>query len=282
MTTSTLRARMREDLRIRNLSPRTERCYLWHVAEFARHFGRSPAELGPEDIRRYQLWLIEEKRVSWSSFNQAVAALRFLYGVTLRRDWAIERIPYGKREKKLPVILSREEVGRVLAAVRNEKHRTLLTTIYAAGLRLGEAIRLEVGDIDSERMVLRVRGGKGRKDRLVPLGRELLERLRRYWLAYRPERILFPGAALDRTLHPTGVQRAFSRALLAAGIRKRACVHTLRHCYATHLLEAGTDLRAIQAWLGHTSLSTTAVYLHVRTDGGRGCTSPLETTPARG
>jgi integrase/recombinase XerD len=273
---TTLRQRMREDMRIRNLSERTQACYIWHVAQFARHFGRSPEELDAEHVRRYQLYLIEEKRASWSSFNQGVCALRFLYRVTLGKEWAVEQIPYAKREKKLPSVLSVDEVQRLLAAVRNEKHRVLLTTIYAAGLRLSEAIGLRVTDIDSERMVLHVRRAKGQKDRLVPLSPRLLDRLRCYWKCFRPRTYLFPGAKRDAGLHPTAVQRAFQSARLMSGLRKRASVHTLRHSYATHLLESGTDLRKIQTWLGHKSLNTTAVYLHVGVGGSHG-RSPLDT-----
>jgi site-specific recombinase XerD len=273
-----LRERMRQDLCIRNLSPRTQECYLWHVERFAKHFGRSPAVLGPEEVRQYQIHVVEEKRASWSWFNQAVCALRFFYGVTLGKDWALERIPHGKKEKKLPAVLSRDEVRRLLKAVGNRKHRLMLTTIYAAGLRLGEAIKLRVGDIDSDRMVLHIHQAKGHKDRLVPLSPRLLEQLREYWLAYRPRSFVFPGATIDTSLHPTAVQKAFQRALLVASIRKPASVHTLRHSYATHLLEAGTDLRTIQLWLGHASLNTTAVYLHVSVGAAEGGASPLDAT----
>jgi integrase/recombinase XerD len=272
---STLRQRMREDMRIRNLSERTQDCYIGHVAQFARHFGRSPEELEAEHVRKYQLYLVEEKRASWSRFNQAVCALRFLYRVTLGREWAVEQIPYAKREKKLPSVLSVDEVRRLLGAVRNEKHRVLMMTIYGAGLRLSEAIRLRVTDVDSERMVLHVHGGKGQKDRMVPLSPRLLEQLRRYWKRARPGTYLFPGAKENTGLHPTAVQRAFQSARWAAGLRKRASVHTLRHSYATHLLESGTDLRKIQTWLGHGSLNTTAVYLHVGVGGSSG-KSPLD------
>ena len=273
---TTLRQRMRGDMRIRNLSERTQKCYLRHVTQFALHFGRSPDELGPEQIRRYQLFLVEQKRASWSLFNQAVCALRFLYGVTLRKDWAIEHIPHAKREKKLPVVLSVDEVRRVLGAVRNDKHRVILMTIYAAGLRLSEAFHLRVADVDSERMVLHVRGAKGHKDRVVPVSPRLLESLRGYWRPFRPRSYLFRGSKGDSPIHPTAIQKVFRTACLRVGLRKRAPVHTLRHSYATHLLEAGTDLRSIQVWLGHASLSTTALYLHISAGGSNG-RSPLDT-----
>lgn len=275
-----LRERMQQDMRIRNLSPRTQACYLGHVDQFGKHFGRSPETLDLEHIRAYQVHLVEVKKASWSAFNQAVCALRFLYGVTLGKDWAIEHIPHAKREKKLPSVLSRDEVRRVLDAVRNARQRVLLTTIYAAGLRLSEALSLKVGDVDSERMVLHVRRGKGGKDRMVPLSPVLLEQLREYWRRDRPRTYLFPGAKPDKPLNPTSVQKAMQMAHLRSGIRKPASVHTLRHCYATHLLESGTDLRRIQSWLGHTSLNTTAVYLHVcsATTGGRSPLDALTTT----
>jgi site-specific recombinase XerD len=271
-----LRQRMQQDMRIRNLSPRTQACYLGHVAQFSKHFGRSPADLDAEHVRQYQVHLVEVKQASWSLFNQAVCALRFLYGVTLGKDWAIEHIPHAKREKKLPSVLSIEEVRRLLGAVKNARQRVVLTTIYASGLRLSEALSLKVGDIDSARMVLHVRRGKGGKDRMVPLSPVLLEQLREHWARVRPQTYLFPGARPDKPLNPTSIQKAMQAARLRAGIRKPASVHTLRHSYATHLLESGTDLRRIQTWLGHGSLDTTAVYLHVcsATAAGR---SPLDT-----
>ena len=170
---SRLRQRMLEDLRIRNLSPRTLKCYVWHVEQFAKHFGKSPAVLGPEEIRQYQVHVVEKKKASWSWFNQAVCALRFLYGVTLGKDWTIEHIPHAKREKKLPAVLSVAEVRCLLKAVPNAKHRAVLMTIYAGGLRLSEGIGLKVADVDSGRMMLHVRQGKGGKDRLVPLSEVL-------------------------------------------------------------------------------------------------------------
>jgi len=272
---SRLRQRMIEDLRIRNLSPRTEKCYVWHVEQFAKHFHTSPEFLGPEHIREYQVHVVEKRKASWSWFNQAVCALRFLYGVTLGRDWTIEHIPHAKREKKLPGVLSVSEVRSILKAVPNRKHRVLLMTIYAGGLRLAEGIGLCVSDIDSERMMIHVRQGKGRKDRFVPLSAVLLGPLRAYWLAYRPISYLFPGATVDKPLHPTAIQKAFAWARQRSGIRKVATVHTLRHSFATHHLEAGTDLRTIQSLLGHSSLETTAVYLHVCTNVRTGA-DPLE------
>lgn len=263
---SLLRQRMIDDLRIRNYSPRTIEVYTDCIRGFAAHFRKSPKRLGPEEIRTYQRFLIEEKQVSWPSFNQTVSALRFLYGVTLGRPDLIPRIPYPKHETKLPVVLSVEEVGRFLGAVRNLKHRTILMTLYGAGLRLTEALALTVTDVDSARMVIRVQHGKGGKDRYVDLANTLLLALRGYWKVYRPAPYLFPGRSPDQPLEPTAVQKVCVQARRRAGFQKPISPHTLRHCYATHLLEAGKDLRTIQLRLGHRALTTTARYLHVAAD----------------
>jgi len=260
---SLLRQRMTDDLHIRHYSPRTVEIYIECVRRFAAHFGQSPDVLGAEEIRTYQLHLVNTKRVSWSAFNQMVCALRFLYGVTLGRPALVEQIPYPRQETKLPVVLSVDEVRRLLAAVRNLKHRTVLMTLYGAGVRLGEALALSMADIDSARMVIRVQQGKGKKDRYADLSPTLLAALRAYWMAYHPTRRLFPGESPDRPLHETAVQRACGEARRLAGLSKRVSPHTLRHCYATHLLEAGTDLRTIQLRLGHRGLTTTAMYLHM-------------------
>lgn len=261
---SLLRTRMIEDLRIRNYSERTVEIYVRCVSEFAKHFGRSPETLEQEEIREYQRYLVEEKKTSWSFFNQSVCALRFLYTKTLEKDWLVKHIPFPKKEKRLPEVLSIEEVSKLFAKVRALKQRTILQTMYAAGLRLNEALNLETNDIDSERMVIRVRQGKGRQDRYVKLSPSLLETLREYYKACRPTgTLLFPNRNGDEATHPTTVQRACARAARAAGLRKRVTTHTMRHSFATNLLEAGTDLRTIQILLGHGSLNTTAIYLHI-------------------
>jgi integrase/recombinase XerD len=270
-----LRQRMIEDLRLRNYAPKTEQTYLDHVSRFARHFGRSPEQLGPEEIRDYQLHLVEQG-VSWSLFNQAVCALRFLYRVTLKCPDAVEQIPFRKREKRLPSVLSPEEVQRLLGAVENRKHRLILMVLYATGLRVSEVVHLKVDDIDSARMVIRVRQGKGRKDRLVMLSPVLLEELRRYWRWHRPTLWLFPGSDAETPLSISAVQRVCQRARRAAGIQKQASPHTLRHSFATHLLEAGTDLRLIQTVLGHRSVSTTQLYTHVAAARIGATASPLD------
>jgi len=264
---SILRQRMIEDLRIRNYSQSTIDIYVLRVAKFALHFGKSPAELGLEEIRRYQFHLVQVRRSSWAVFNQTVCALRFLYGTSLKRPWSIEQIPFPRQEKKLPVVLSCQEVHRLLAAVDNLKHRTILKVLYAAGLRLSEALHLQLQDVDSQRRVLHVRHGKGAKDRYVPLSQTLLEQLREYWKVYRPSDWLFPGQNPDSPLSLAALQSVCRDAAARAGLSKRVSPHTLRHCFATHLLEAGTDLKTIQVLLGHRSLSTTSLYLHVAAGG---------------
>jgi site-specific recombinase XerD len=276
-----LRQRMIADLRIRNYSPRTIERYTQCVAAFARHCGRSPAQVGREQIRTYQSFLVETKRASWTVFNQTVCALRFLYGTTLQRPGLIDDIPFPRQPKPLPVVLSRSEVARFFAAIPNLKHRTVLMTMYAAGPRLEEALHLRVADVDSARPCLRIEQGKGQKDRYTLLPPTLLEQLRTYWKATRPASVwLFPGHDRERPLDATAVQRQCGPAARRAGLRKRVTSHTMRHCFATHLLEAGTDLRTIQQLLGHRSLQSTAVYLHVVTprEGGTPSTDLLAGT----
>lgn len=261
---SLLRTRLIEDLRIRNYSEKTVEIYVRCVSEFAKHFGQSPEALEEGEIREYQRYLVEEKKASWAFFNQSVCALRFLYRKTLQKDWLVEHIPFAKREKRLPEVLGLEEVSRLFANVRALKQRTILQTIYGAGPRLMEALNLQPGDIDSQRMVIRIQQGKGRKDRYVTLSPTLLKTLREYYKGYRPKGTwLFPNRNGDQATHPTTVQRACSRAARAAGLGKRVTPHTLRHSFATSLLEEGTDLRTIQILLGHGSLNTTAIYLHI-------------------
>ena len=261
---SLLRTRLIQDLRIRNYSPRTIEIYVRCITEFAKYFRRSPDQLGEGHVREYQRYLVEERKSSWALFNQTVCALRFLYGKTLHQNWTVEHIPFPKTEKRLPEVLSLEEVSRLFAAVRTLKTRTILETMYGAGLRLMEALKLKPSDIDSHRMALRIQQGKGRQDRYVTLSPTLLETLRDYYRAYRPQgQWLFPSRHPDHPTHPTGVQRACRTAARKAGLSKRVTTHTLRHSFATNLLEAGVDLRTIQILLGHASLNTTALYLHV-------------------
>ena len=260
-----LRKRFIEDLQLRNRSATTIKCYVGHLARFARHFGRSPEYLGPEETRQYQLHLLE-KKLSWSSFNQSVCALRFLYGTTLGRADYIERLPYGRRPKRLPVVLDRQEVMELLACVRLRKHRMILTTMYATGMRVDEAVHLGVADIDSLRMTILVARGKGNKQRLVPLTPALLTELRTWWREHGNPVWLFPGAQPDRPLTSATIQRACHKAVSRAGLKKAATPHSLRHTFATELLEADVNVLTIQKILGHTSLQTTYRYTHVRRD----------------
>jgi len=265
---------MIEDLAIRNYSPGTIKNYVNYVAGFARHFWRSPDELGPEEVRTYQLHLIK-KRVSWSYLNGIVCALRFLYVVTLGRPDMVKRLPYAKKPRRLPTVLSLDEVRRFLGAIGNAKHQMVLTTAYAGGLRISEALGLQVTDIDSQRMVIHVHLGKGRKDRLVPLSEKLLAQLRAYHAQQRLGTYLFPGQT-DRPLNTKSIHEACQRARKAAGLRKRVTPHTMRHSYATHMLEADTDLRTLQVILGHSYISSTTIYTHVRQHRLASARSPLD------
>jgi integrase/recombinase XerD len=274
-----LQERMKRDMELRNFSLRTIKSYLWWMRDFVMHYGRSPEELGDEEIRSYLHFLLKEKDASQASLSQAYSALKFFYERTLGREWNETRIPRSLREKKLPVVLSLEEVQEAFNAIKNLKHRTILTTIYSGGLRLGEALRLKVRDIDSRRMMIRVRQGKGHKDRYTLLGEKALKMLRIYWDVYRPREWLFPSTNLDQPLHPSSVQRVFRKALREAGIEKEASVHTLRHSFATHLLEEGIDLFYIQRLLGHTTPNTTAIYLHVARKDIKNIRSPIDQMP---
>ena len=272
---SPLRRRMIDDMTIRNLSPATQRSYLHAVAKFSRHFGRAPDTLGLGEVRDFQVHLVA-KGVSWGALNQTVCALRFFYGVTLGEATVPERIPYARTPRKLPVILSADEVVRFLEAVSSLKSRAALTTAYAAGLRASEVAGLMIADIDSARGVIRVRHGKGAKDRDVMLSTQLLGILRAYWRLARPQRFLFPGRDEDRPISPTVLHAACRSAVEAAGLSKRVTLHTLRHSFATHLLENGADIRIIQALLGHANLSSTARYTHVAAHIIRATPSPLD------
>ena len=258
-----LRQRLIEDLRLRNYSPETIKAYVRYVAQFARHFGRSPAQLTAEHARQYQLHLLG-KKVSWSTFNQSVCALRFLYGTTLGRQDDIPRLPFGKKPRRIPVVLSRDEVLKLLQCIPSRKQRMLLTTMYATGMRVGEAVHLRVTDIDSRRMTILVGRGKGNKQRLVPLSPKLLTELRLFWKTHRNPVWLFPSRRPDRPLSAPAPGRTLQRAKVRAGLKRRFSTHVLRHTFATELLEAGVDLFSIQKILGHRALSTTATYTHVR------------------
>jgi site-specific recombinase XerD len=258
-----LRQRLIEDMQLRNLAPDTIKGYVRYVAQFSKFFGRSPDQLTSEHARQYQLHLLQ-KKVSWSTFNQSVCALRFLYGTTLGRKDYVPRLPFGKRPKRIPVVLSREEVLKFLQGILSRKQRMLLTTMYATGMRVGEAVQLTVADIDSRRMTILVSRGKGNKQRLVPLSPKLLTELRLFWQTHRNPVWLFPSRQPDKPLRIQAVEGACRRARARAGLKRRFNTHALRHTFATELLEAGVDLFSIQKILGHRSLSTTAHYTHVR------------------
>lgn len=274
-----LRQRMLEDMGIRNFAENTRLSYVQQVSAFARYFGRSPEDMGPEQVRVYQSHLVMNRHLTASSVGTATAALRFLYRVTLKRDWTPDDIPMPKKPFKLPVVLSPEEVTLFLASVGNLKHRTILMTIYATGLRVSEATHLKVTDVDSQRMVIRVDQGKGNKDRYVMLSPRLLEALRSYWTVVRPQLWLFPGDILGRPITRDAVGQACQKAHRACGITKPITPHSLRHAFATHLLESGTDVRRIQLLLGHRSLATTSRYLKIATSTVCATSSPLDLLP---
>lgn len=272
---SPLRRRMIEDMTIRNLSPATQRSYIHAVVRFSDYFGRSPDRLTLDEVRTYQVHLAS-KGVAWGSLNQVVCALRFFYGVTLDQVIIPERIPYAREPRKLPMVLSADEIVRFLEAVSGLKARVALTTAYAAGLRVSEVVALKVGDIESDRMVMRIENGKGGKQRYVMLSAPLLSILRSYWRLMRPSPYLFPGRTPDKPIDQTVLHAACRSAAAAAGLDKRVSVHALRHSFATHLLENGADIRVIQVLLGHENLSTTARYTRVSTGLIAATASPLD------
>jgi site-specific recombinase XerD len=269
-----LRQRLIDELNRRNYSPRTVEAYVAAVARTARHFACSPDRLTPDQLRAFQLHLIA-RSASWSLFNQVACALRFFYRHVLDRPDFVPFVVFGKKPRSLPVVLSPADVRRLLGAVPAGRNRLMLRIAYGCGLRVSELTHLRVADIDSARNVLWVRHGKGNKDRGVPLPAALLDELRSYWREHRPPNWLFAGPT-GRPLDVSNVQRAFQQARRAAGLRQPATCHTLRHCYATHLLEAGTDLPTLQRLLGHSHLSTTLRYLHLRSDRLPHIRSPLE------
>jgi site-specific recombinase XerD len=267
---------MLEDLRIRNYSPSTVRAYIRCVADFAQHFNKPPDKLGSEEIRAYQLFLLNQKRVKLSTYIQSVCALRFFYQNTMHRRIEIDRIPLPRYEKKLPVILSKAEVKALLEAPKNLKHRAMLATMYGAGLRVSEVAKLKVSDLDRERRVIWVRGGRGHKDRQVMLAEPLREVLAAYWKWKRPVEWLFPGKKADCPIATGSVFKLCEAAAQKAGITKPVHPHSLRHAFATHLLDEGVNLLVIQALLGHVHLRTTAGYLHLSDSAIRSTKSPLE------
>ena len=266
-----LRQRMIEDMQLRGLSERTQTAYALAVRQLAKHYGKAPDQITEEELRQYFLHLRNVRQVASSTFTVNLCGIKFLYQRTLKRTWPTLELTRAPREKKLPVVLSTAEVRQILQCIRHPCYRVCLTTVYSCGLRVQEGVHLQVRDIDSDRMLIHVRHGKRAKDRYVPLPPRTLEMLRRYWCTHRHTEWLFPARTRARGTIPTstapmcakGVQRAFRAALQECGIQKPATTHTLRHSYATHLLEAGVHLRLIQAYLGHSSPETTAIYTHL-------------------
>jgi integrase/recombinase XerD len=274
-----LKKMMLEELQLRNYAQNTIRHYLRAVEDFARHFNCSPDRLGPRHIREYQAALFEKRKLSANSVGQHLAALRFFYLKTLRKAWSLAETPYPKKTRRLPTILSREEVAQLLHAARTPGERILLMTLYATGARRSELTHLKVSDIDSQRMVVHIRGGKGRKDRDVMLSPKLLTALRALWRCYhrRSSTWLFPSNyRKDLPIDTKTVWHACQKSAQRAGLQKRVHPHTLRHCFATHLYEAGTDLRAIQVLLGHEHLKDTLLYVHLAIQRLNATGSPLD------
>jgi len=272
-----LRDRMADDLKLAGYAVTTIRLYLHYATKFAEHFGRSPASMGESEVRTYLLHLLEVRKFAHSTYRQCYAALKFLYTVTLRRPFEVEAIPRPRGTATvLPDILSGSEVQALLRSIRELKYRTVAMLTYAAGLRISEACRLRVADIDSKRMLIHVHQGKRAKDRYVMLSERLLTALRVWWQVDRPRDYLFPGTSEDGHLRPDSVRDALHHAAKRAGITKRVTPHVLRHSFATHLLETGTDLRIIQALLGHQTLYMTARYSHVSTRHIQSVRSPLD------
>jgi integrase/recombinase XerD len=271
-----LRQRFIDDLRLRHYAAKTIRVYVDAVAAFAKFCGRSPEKLGPEDVRRYLLHLIHERGLSRSQYVINLHALRNLYHVTLGRPGRLKGVPFPRRQRKLPVVLSRDEVRRLFAVVTNLKHKAVFMVAYDSGLRISEILNLRAEDIDSQRMVIRIRQGKGNRDRYARLTPDLLELLREYWRSERPRTWLFPGVDGRRRYDSSTPGQMLKMACRKAGITKRVSMHVLRHTCATHLLEAGTNLRVIQGLLGHTSINTTALYTHVSVEQLRDAPSMME------
>lgn len=273
--------RMVEDMQIRHFSPSTVAAYTCQIKSFAKFLGKELDAATAEDIRRYQVHLVQDRKLSWNSFNQSVCGLRFLYRITHPMPWAVDRIPYAKPRRRVPTVLDSQEVEALLSCTPNLKQRTILTTLYATGLRVSEVVELQIPDIDSRRMELRVNHGKGRKQRMVPISPRLLTELRDYWKEYRPQDYLFPGTDPKSPYKKGTIQMAIKRIARRAKITKKVTPHTLRHSYATALLEAGVDVLVISRLLGHTSLMTTMIYLHVRRPHLKSTPSPLDWLPVR-
>lgn len=276
---NTLREQMMEELQLRGLTPKTQKIYLREVSNYAKYFDKSPEELGEKELREYLLYLLNERKLAKGTYRFYYQGLKFLYKHTLKREDVVEKIRCPRGQKKLPVVLDLAEIKAMLSVIENLKHRALLTITYSAGLRVSEAAKLKVTDIDSKRMMVRVRQGKGGKDRYSILSQSALELLRRYWRQYRPKEWLFEGKEDGTHVCYTAIRNIFVEAKKRAGITKPASIHTLRHSFATHLIEAGTSLHHVQLLLGHRSPTTTTVYLHVSKMNLAQVCSPLDSIP---
>jgi site-specific recombinase XerD len=267
---------MEADLKLAGYSPSTRKIYLLYARLFAKHHMRSPAEMGEEEIRQYLLHMVENKKISRETYRQIRAAVIFLYSVTLKRQTEVEHLPVRRKKVKLPVVLSGTEVAALLRAIRRPNYRAIVMAQYAGGLRISEACRLRAEDIDSKRMVIHVRAGKGGRDRYTVLSERFLTDLRDYWREHRPTEWLFPGKTAVGHACPETVRKVFHTAVAVANISKKITPHSLRHCFATHLLESGVDIAVVQALLGHGSLRATEVYAHISVEHIGRIKSPLD------
>jgi len=277
-----LREQMVAELQLRGITPGTQKAYLREVRNFALYFGKSPEEMGEKEIKAYLLYILKEKHVSDGTFRQCRSALKFLYRTTMNRDWIVEKIPGPKSKRKLPVVLDISEVQALFSATRSLKHQAILMIMYSSGLRISETAHLKLSDIDSKRMMIRVTHGKGGKERYTILSHTALKCLRQYWRKYRPEEWLFSGRNKNIPIPVNTVRCIFKSVRKRAGITKPASPHTLRHSFATHLVEAGTDLHRVQLLLGHASPKTTTIYLHVSRRSLAQVVSPLDSASVLG
>jgi integrase/recombinase XerD len=272
-----LHDQMKEDLLLKAYSPHTQRAYLGCVRQFVRHYMRSPQEMGEQEVRDFLLHLVRDRNASPATQDMYVSAFKFLYVVTLKRPEVVKDLSHPKRPKTLPVILSPEEVLRVFAAINSVKYKAIIAAAYAAGLRISEVCGLRIADIDSQRMRIHIRSGKGKKDRYVMLGESLLVLLRQYYQAVRPQgEYLFPGQKPQSHISTTSVSSVLRQVIRETGLAKKVSMHTLRHCFATHLMEAGTDIRILQVLLGHSSIRTTLRYTHITDRLVQKLVSPLD------
>lgn len=269
-------AKMEEEIKLKGYSLKTKKAYINHIRRFFSYINKDLDKISDDEIRKYVIFLIEKEGVSHSYVNQAISSIKFLCNNVINKNCIIDTISRPKKEKKLPMVLSFQEVTKILTALKNEKHKTILFLIYSAGLRVGEVVKLKAEDIDSERMLIHVVQGKGKKDRYTLLSQVTLEQLRRYFRLYQPEKWLFPGQNNKGHITERTVEKIFKNACKIANIKKKVSVHSLRHSFATHLLEGGIDLRYIQELLGHASSKTTEIYTHVTQKSLRNINSPLD------